>query len=69
MGLNVAGLADGGTPGNTNATTFHYTPQHADAVDTGADNEYNLTDAASLSAYVEARSLDKNPLLDAGDTN
>ena len=69
VGLNAADLADIGTAGDTNATTFHYTPAHANAVGTGADTVYDLTNAVQLMAYVTARSLDKDPTLNVGDTN
>jgi hypothetical protein len=69
VGLNSGTMADAATLGNTNATTFHYTPQHADAVDTGADTAYNLTAGVGLTAYITARSLDKDPRLDAGNTD
>ena len=69
VGLNGADLADAAVAGNTNATTFQYTPAHANAVGTGVATDYDLTDPAGLMAYVTARSLDKDPRLDAGDTN
>src|SRR6266511_4583553 len=69
VGLNSGGLADAADAGNTNATTFEYTPRHPNAVNTRAVTQYDLTDDDELMAYVAARSLDKDPLQAVGDTN
>ena len=69
VGLNAADMVDIGVAGNTNAGTYHYTPAHANAVGTGIDTVYDLTDPAGLMAYVTARSLDKDPTQGAGNTN
>ena len=69
VGLNIADMANAGTPGITNATTFNYTPVHAAGPRTGVLTVYDLTNAAQLMNYVHDRSLDKDPLAGAGNTN
>jgi hypothetical protein len=62
VGIDSADLADTGTGGDLDATTFKYRPIHAEAVGVGTDVIYDLTDAAGLINFVTARSLDKDPL-------
>ena len=69
LGLNGADLANAGAGGVTDATTYQYTPVHANAVGSGVATDYDLTDGAGLLAYARARSLDKDPRLNAGNTD
>ena len=65
MGLNVAGLANIGTAGNTNARTFHYTPTNGPRA--GNDTTVDLTTDPGFAQYILDRSFDKDPQVDAGD--
>ena len=70
VGLNAATLANAGAGGQTDATTFRYTPVHANSARVGGPHDYDLTNAGGgLLDYVRDRSLDKNPLDGDGNQN
>ena len=70
MGLNHATLGNNPAGGAvTDAASFRYTVANANSPRHGAAHDHDLTGEAGLLTYAHDRSLDKDPLVGAGDTN